>query len=182
MSTSVVSRKKIVTDIIAILAAVAASVALPQIFHAVGAISGAGATVGSAFLPMHIPVILAGMLFGPAVGLTAGILSPVISFMISGMPAIAILPFMVIELGVYGLVSGFMNKVKVNNFLKLIVVQIAGRAARALAVVAAIYILGDTTLTLASISGFIVSGLFGIVLQWAFIPLCVERFKRSDNV
>lgn len=180
MNTSVINRKKIIIDVIAVLAAVAASLALPQIFHAIGAISGTGSSIGSAFLPMHIPVILAGMLFGPVAGTAAGILSPVVSAFISGMPAMAVLPFMVIELGVYGLAAGLLNKVKMNSFVKLLIVQVAGRAARALAVVGAIYVLGNTALTLASIVGFIVSGLFGIVLQWAFIPLCVDRFKRAE--
>lgn len=179
MNTSVINRKAVITKIVAVLAAVAASVALPQIFHAVGMISGTGSAVGSAFLPMHIPVILAGMLFGPVVGLTAGIASPLISALVSGMPAAAVLPFMVIELAVYGLASGLISKTKINSFVKLLAVQIAGRMARAIAVVGAIYVLGNDTLTLASISEFIIAGLFGIVIQWAVIPLAVERFNRS---
>ncbi len=179
MNTSVINRKAVITKIVAVLAAVAASVALPQIFHAVGMISGTGSAVGSAFLPMHIPVILAGMLFGPVVGLTAGVASPLVSALVSGMPAAAVLPFMVIELAVYGLASGLISKTKINSFVKLLAVQIAGRMARAIAVVGAIYVLGNDTLTLASISEFIIAGLFGIVIQWAVIPLAVERFNRS---
>ncbi len=179
MNASVINRKDIITKIIAALAAVAASVALPQIFHAIGMISGTGSAVGAAFLPMHIPVILAGMLFGPVVGVAAGVASPLISAMISGMPAAAVLPFIVIELGVYGLIAGLLNKIKVNSFVKLLIVQVAGRIARALAVVAAIYVLGNNTLTAASILEFITAGLFGIVIQWAVIPLAADRFKRN---
>lgn len=179
MNTSVIDRKVVLTKIIAVLAAVTASVALPQIFHAIGVISGTGSAVGAAFLPMHIPVILAGMLFGPVVGFTAGILSPLVSSLISGMPVAAILPFIVVELAVYGLVSGLLCKSGINSFVKLLIVQLAGRAARALAVVAAIYAFGNETLTLASIGEFIVAGIFGIIIQWMFIPLCVERFKRN---
>lgn len=178
-TTSVINRKAIITKIIAALAAVTASVALPQIFHAIGMISGTGSAVGAAFLPMHIPVILAGMLFGPVVGAAAGVASPVASAIISGMPVAAILPFMVIELGVYGLVSGLFSKVKVNSFVKLLAVQVAGRLARALAVVFAIYALGNNALTPASITEFITAGLFGIIIQWAVIPLAVDRFKKN---
>lgn len=179
MNTSVINRKAIITKIIAVLAAVAASVALPQIFHAIGMISGTGSAVGSAFLPMHIPVILAGMLFGPVVGVAAGVASPLVSTLISGMPVAAVLPFMVVELAVYGLTAGLFSKVKVNSFVKLLAVQAAGRMARALAIIAAIYVLGNNALTLASIGEFIIAGLFGIVLQWAVIPLAVDRFKRN---
>lgn len=181
MNSLTINRKAIITKIVAVLAAVAASVALPQIFHAIGMISGTGSAVGSAFLPMHIPVILAGMLFGPVAGTFAGVLSPVVSSLISGMPVSAVLPFMIIELGVYGLTAGLLSNVRLNSFVKLLIVQVAGRAARALAVLAAIYIFGNTALTLASIGEFIISGLFGIVIQWAFIPLCADRFKRTDN-
>lgn len=179
MNTSVINRKAVITKIVAVLAAVAASVALPQIFHAIGMISGTGAAVGSAFLPMHIPVILAGMLFGPVVGIAAGAASPLVSTLVSGMPAAAVLPFMVIELAVYGLVSGLISKTKINSFVKLLAVQIAGRMVRAIAVVGAIYVLGNNTLTLASISEFIIAGLFGIVIQWAIIPLAVDHFKKN---
>ena len=41
---------------ITMLLAVAVSVLLPQLFHAVGAVSGLGAALGSTFLPMHLPV------------------------------------------------------------------------------------------------------------------------------
>ncbi len=179
MNTSVINRKELITKALAVLIAVITSVALPQVFHAVGIISGTGSAVGSAFLPMHIPVILAGMLFGPVVGLVSGIMSPVISSLISGMPAMAVLPFIVIELAVYGLVSGLICKSNLNNFVKLLIVQITGRVARVLAILTSIYVLGNTALTIASIGEFIISGLFGIIIQWLFIPLLVERIKRD---
>jgi len=179
---TVITKKSAAFRIITILAAIAASVILPQIFHAIGAVSGTGAALGSALLPMHIPVILAGFIGGPAAGLVAGILSPLASFGISSMPAAAILPYMVIELGVYGLTAGFVAKAKFNSFAKLIIVQLAGRAARALAVLAAIYILGNTGLTAASIVEFITAGLFGIILQWAFIPFAVNKIEEKADV
>ena len=81
MNTSI-TKKSTAYKLIAISAAIAASVILPQIFHAIGVLSGTGAKVASALLPMHIPVILAGFIGGPAVGIIAGILSPLASFAI----------------------------------------------------------------------------------------------------
>lgn len=181
MNTAVL-KKSTANKIITLLAAVAASVLLPQLFHAIGAISGTGAAVGSALLPMHIPVILAGFIGGPVVGIIAGILSPLVSFAISSMPAATLLPFMAIELGVYGLTAGLISKVKLNSFAKLIVVQLAGRAARALAILAAVYILGNTALSVASIAEFITAGLFGIILQWAFIPFAVNKIEEKAEI
>lgn len=179
---TVITKKSTALKVITILAAIAASVILPQLFHAIGAISGTGNAVGTALLPMHIPVILAGFIGGPAVGLIAGIFSPIVSFAISSMPAAALLPYMAIELGVYGLTAGLLSKVKLNSFAKLVIVQLTGRAARALAVIAAIYIFGNTVLTAASIAEFITAGLFGIILQWAFIPFAVNKIKENADV
>ncbi len=60
--------KTIITTI-----AVITAVALPQLFLAIGIISGTGPAVGAAFLPMHLPVLLAGFMAGPVVGIIAGV-------------------------------------------------------------------------------------------------------------
>lgn len=170
-------RSRSAAKLITILLAIVSAILLPQLFHAIGAVSGTGAALGSALLPMHIPVLLAGSIGGPVVGVAAGILSPILSAAISGMPAPAVLPFMIIELGIYGLVSGLLTRTRLNAFVQLLVTQLAGRAARALAILGAIYLLGNTQLTIASIAAFITAGLFGTILQWALIPLLSERMK-----
>ena len=157
--------------------AVIASVALPQLFHAVGILSGSGNLLGAAFLPMHLPVLLAALLGGPVVGLIAGILSPLLSFMLSGMPAATLLPFMVLELAGYGLVGGLLYKTKLPVIVKLLIAQIAGRAVRALAVLGAVYLLGVQTVQVSSIWTMITTALPGIVLQWALIPLLMYRME-----
>ncbi len=177
MSSLEINKKAVTVKSIIAVIAVASAVILPQIFHAVGTISGTGAAMGAAFLPMHIPVLLAGFLGGPIAGLVSGILSPIISFGISGMPTSAMLPYMIIELAVYGLVSGILSKSKINTFFKLVITQVAGRLVRAGAVLIAIYAFGNTQLTIASISAFVTAGLFGIILQWAFIPLFADRME-----
>lgn len=176
-SSTVISRRAVIARAVTIIAAVAGAVALPQAFHLIGAASGTGAAVGTALLPMHIPVILAGLLGGPVVGMIAGVLSPVVGFLISGMPAAALLPFMMLELGVYGLVSGLLCRAKLNSFVKLLIVQAAGRIARAGAVLAAVYIFGNTALSPMATVEFITAGLFGILLQWALIPLLSEKLE-----
>lgn len=80
----------------------AVGIVLPQVLHLTG-----GPTYGATFLPMHIPVLIAGLLLGPVYGLIIGGITPALSFMITGMPMIARLPFMVIELCAYGIASGF---------------------------------------------------------------------------
>lgn len=177
MSTIVLKNTTMKTKSITAALAVISAIALPQLFHAIGVISGSGAVLGSTFLPMHLPVLIAGLLGGPFVGLIVGIASPVISYFISGMPTAALLPFIALELAAYGLVGGLLSKVKIPVFAKLLMVQFAGRAVRALAVVAAIYGLGSQSVQISSVWNMIVVGLPGIILQWAIIPLLMYRME-----
>jgi len=149
-----------------VIAAVTAALALPQLFHFAGMISGLGAAPGAAFLPMQIPVFLAGFLAGPVVGIAAGILSPIVSHTLADMPASALLPYMIIELAGYGLVAGLLCNVKMPFIMKLLIAQIAGRALRAAAL-----------MSFPAIWEITLIGVPGILLQWAFIPLLMYRLQ-----
>ena len=82
---------------------IALALVLPMAFHLTGV-----PQPGQVFLPMHIPVLLGGFVLGPVFGFFVGLFSPIISSVLTGMPAVGRLPFMMIELAVYGLVSGLM--------------------------------------------------------------------------
>ena len=159
------------------LLAVAGALALPQLVHWLGAVSGMGSALGETFLPMHLAVILAGLFAGPLVGLAAGAISPAVSFLLSGMPAAAVLPFMTVELAGYGLAAGLLASVRMPAFFKLLIAQVAGRALRSAAVLIAFYGFGGG-LPVSSIWTSIVTGLPGIVLQWALVPLIVFWVER----
>ena len=174
-------KKSLLQKVLITVFAVISAVILPQIFHVVGAVSGLGTSVGSAFLPMHIPVILAGLVGGMIPGIIVGILSPVVSFMISGMPGAAVLPFIIAELTAYGFMAGLLSNVRLFSFAKLLIVQISGRLVRALAVLFSIYILANEQLTISAMYVFIIEGLFGILIQWAVIPLATEKLKMAVN-
>ena len=175
------SRMTVKAQTLAIVAAILASVALPQIFHAVGAVSGLGPALGQTFLPMHIPVLLVGLLAGPVAGLLAGAISPLISFAISGMPAVLMLPFITLELAGYGFVAGMLCRTKLPVFAKLILAQIAGRAFRAAAVLIAVFAFGSQTISFSSILDMVIAGLPGILLQWSMIPLLIFWVDNRSN-
>lgn len=177
MSELALKRTKIKAKSITTALAVAAAIILPQIFHAVGILSGTGNQLGATLLPMQIPVLLAGLLAGPIVGIIAGAISPLISFAISGMPAVSLLPFMSLELAAYGLAGGLLWKVNMPVIAKLLIVQVAGRTVRALAVISAVTIFGSQAMPISSIWNMVVTALPGIVLQWALIPLLMYRMK-----
>lgn len=177
MNSIAINKKTVAVKTLVLVLSVIGAVILPQIFHFIGLASGVGASVGVAFLPMHIPVLLAGFIGGPVAGVAAGILSPIVSFGISGMPAKEMLLLMVLELGAYGLTAGLLSKVKMNSFIKLIIAQLSGRAVRAVAILFAGYVLGMQQYNLQMITSFITAGLFGIILQWAFIPFAADRVE-----
>ncbi len=166
---------------LATIIAIVAAVVLPQIFHVMGAISGFGTALGEIFLPMHLPVILAGLLAGPYAGAVAGVCSPLVSFVLTQMPAAAVLPFMMIELCIYGLCAGLFRNAKMPTILKVAISQIVGRAVRAAAILVAIYGFANTAIPVASIWKSIGTGIFGIVLQWALLPLIVYRVDNAKR-
>lgn len=163
---------------LATFAAVVSAVLLPQIFHAMGLVSGLGTKLGEAFLPMHLPIILVGLLAGPYAGAAAGLVSPLVSFALSGMPGSAMLPFMMIELCGYGLVAGLLKSAKMPVFGKVVVTQIAGRAVRAAAILLSFYAFDNTAVKIEVIWTSIAVGIFGIVLQWVLLPLVVYRVEN----
>jgi len=165
----------------------AIGIVLPLILHVTGI-----QQIGQIILPMHIPVLLAGIILGPWYGCVIGILCPAIGTLISGMPTIERMPFMIIELFIYGLVSGLMVRLflKVNNkelkdiklyevLISLVVAMVAGRCAYLLSLLAATYIFGF------SVGGPIVAwtatviGVPGIIIQLLLIPSIVMALKKA---
>lgn len=81
---------------------VALCVVLPMAFHALGS--------GTVFLPMHVPVLLCGLVCTWPYGVACGLLGPMLSSVLTSMPPTAILPSMMAELAVYGLVTALVMR------------------------------------------------------------------------
>ena len=156
------------------LVATAAAVLLPQLFHIFGTVGG------ETWLPMHLPVLMVGFIAGPVAGSAAGVMSPLVSFALTGMPKMVLLPFMVIELCVYGLCAGLLKDVKMPSLLKVLSAQAIGRAARAVFILTAFY-MGHSTLAPAIIYTSIVEGLAGIILQLVLIPIALKLIERKKQ-
>jgi LytS/YehU family sensor histidine kinase len=144
----------------------------------VGKALGSGPALGQAFLPIQLPVLLAGLLAGPFVGALSGLFSPLVSYAATGMPMAAILPFMTIELVGYGVTAGLLKGAKLPVIGKVLMVQVVGRLLRAGAVIFAVLVLGNHSITTADSWNSIVAGLPGIVLQLCLLPLIVSRLER----
>ncbi len=158
---------------------VALSVVLPQLVHA-----ATGAQGGAKWLPMYLPVLLGGCLLGQARGVGIGMLSPLVSFCLTAafghpMPALARLPFLAAELAVFGAVSGaFAAKIAQNARFAFPAVLCAQAAGRSSLLLCAVLFSRAAPFTPAVALAQIVTGLAGIVLQAAVVPLLVIGLRR----
>lgn len=166
---------------VATVLAIVAAVVVPQWFHWLGIVSGAGKTPGVAFSPMHLPIILVGFLAGPLAGAVSGLLGPVAAHVFSGMPTAAQLPFMMIELLGYGLSAGLLRTVRVPLVVSTLLSLLCGRVLRMLACVVAFYALGNESVSPLGIWRSVPSCLPGIVLQLAFVPLVVYWAEHRNG-
>lgn len=159
---------------------IAAAVLLPQVFHLTGV-----AQAGKVFLPMHIPVLLGGFVLGPVFGLFIGIISPLISCLITGMPDMQRVLFMVFELAGYGFISGLFyetlgfRKRKFGIYISLISAMIAGRLVYGFSLFAAGSLLGLEGFSFFMMIGAVVTGVWGIIIQLVFLPSVVYGLERS---
>ena len=129
---------------------------------------------------MHLPIILAGLLCGPYAAGIAGALSPILSFILTGMPALAMLPFMAVELCAYGFFAGVLRNNKMPTVLKVLAVQLIGRAFKAAAIIIGFFCFGASVHPM-SIGVTAAAGWLGILLQLGIIPLVMFLIKRANN-
>lgn len=154
---------------------VALCVVLPIAFHAIP-------DAGSVFLPMHIPVLICGMICGWPYGFICGLMGPLVSSALTGMPPLAVLPAMMVECGVYGLVSGLALKfVRTRStyadlYIALVAAMIAGRVVSG---IAKALIFTPGLAMSAWVTASFVTALPGIVIQLVFLPTVVFTLMKA---
>jgi LytS/YehU family sensor histidine kinase len=150
------------------------AVVVPWVFHQFH-------LAGPTFLPMHIFVLIAGLLFGWRAGLLVGLFTPLVSYFVSSMPALNILPQVVIEVSAYGFIAGILReKYNLRAIWSLLGAMIGGRLALLLAI-SIIYLvagqnyspIGMATNPLASFWSTVQQGWPGLLIQLVFIPAIV---------
>lgn len=148
---------------------------LPQIFHLLGG-------TGPVFLPMHIPVLLGGFFLGAPAGALIGLLTPILSSLLTAMPQPPILYFMMAELAAYGFLAGyFYQRRKQNLYIALIGAMAGGRIVLAVVVSLLQPHLGFKLSPAVYLTGALVNGIPGIILQLLFIPLLVRLLNRATQ-
>lgn len=147
-------------------------IALPRIFHLL-----AGSSAGATFLPMHIAVLIAASVFGAlSASIVAGS-SILFSYLLTGMPTLARLPYMLIELVIYAVLLSIFNK-KCHTYIALMATIILGRVLYAGVLFAAIHIFDLPTYGI-SVLQSIQTGLPGIAIQLICVPLIAKVIKNK---
>jgi len=145
-------------------------IALPRIFHLL-----AGSSAGATFLPMHICVLISAITFGIVSSSIVAGSSIVFNYLLTGMPSLARLPYMLIELIIYAVLLGMFNK-KLNSYISLIATIVLGRILYSGVLFVAINGLGLPTYGISVIESIKVGipGRFSIYNALAAICVCVK--------
>lgn len=163
---------------------IALCVVLPMALHAIP-------NAGTLLSPMHLPVLLCGLVCGWPYGLACGILGPLASSLITAMPRLGsiYLPSMMIELALYGLISGLMiqlihtGKLTVDLYISLITAMLAGRVLSGFArgiILSPLF--GDAYSLKAWATGYFVSSFPGIILQLILLPILYMALQRAKLI
>jgi thiamine transporter ThiT len=138
---------------------------------------------GSVISPMHIPVLLCGLICGWQFGLATGILGPMLSSFTTGMPNPAYLPSMIVELAVYGAVTGLLYKYLrtknkyVDLYISLITAMLLGRV---LAGLTRAFIFTQSGYSFAIWAGsYFITSLPGIAIHLTLIPIILIALEAA---
>ena len=166
-----VVKKSIITAV-----CIALCYVVPLLFHGVQ-------NAGRVFLPMHLPVFLCGLICGWQYGLLCGLAGPALSSLLTSMPPAAMLPSMMLELAVYGCVSGLMMRfIRTKNtyadlYISLIAALLCGRVVAGL-MQALIFSKGAYSMT-AWVSGYVVTSWPGTLIQLVLLPSVVFALMKA---
>ena len=169
-----VVKKSIITAV-----CIALCYVVPLLFHGVQ-------NAGRVFLPMHLPVFLCGLICGWQYGLLCGLAGPALSSLLTSMPPVAILPSMMLELAVYGCVSGLMMRfIRTKNtyadlYISLIAALLCGRVVAGL-LQALIFSKGAYSMT-GWVSGYVVTSWPGTLIQLVLLPSVVFALMKAHLI
>ena len=147
-------------------------IAIPRIFHLL-----IGSSAGVTFLPMHLMVLIAALTFGITSASVVAGSSVIFSYLLTGMPAIDRMPYMLIELLIYGILLGLFNK-RFNSYVSLVVTMIIGRILYAGVLYISVNLLGFNGYGISVIQSTI-SGIPGIIIQLLCVPFLAKIIKKG---
>jgi len=152
---------------------------IPLMFHGVQ-------NAGAIFCPMHIPVFICGLVCGWQFGLLCGLSGPAISCVLTGMPPISSLPGMMIELAIYGVVSGLLMKAihtkstYADLYISLIIAIVVGRVLGGLTNA---FLFASSQYSIATwVTAYVIQSWPGTLVQLIFIPTIVFALMKAQLI
>lgn len=145
--------------------------------------------VANLFSPMHFPILLVGILCGPIYGVIGGAVTPLINYLTSGgtFNVQRMVPMMV-ELAVYGLMTGLLRNVFLKNrvtskFFSTIVLVIAMVVGRAIHAIVKTFIVSNGQTFIATLWTYFLADFTGtwagILVQLILIPALLYALLRG---
>lgn len=153
---------------------IALGILLPQAFHIFGQ------EAGMIFLPIQIPVFMAGLLLGPIYGGIVGAAVPILSCILTAMPPVPKVYFMLFEMIMYGAAAGLLKK-KCNVFFSILGAIAAGRLVYGTALAVGVYLLGIHApfANTAAYLSTLVTGIPGNIIQLTLLPALYIGLRRG---
>ncbi|MDL2250377.1 ECF transporter S component [Lachnospiraceae bacterium OttesenSCG-928-J05] len=152
---------------------VALGIVLPQVFHVFGN------TGGMIFLPIQYAAFLAGFLLSPGYALMVGVLVPILSSLITGMPPVPKVYFMIPELATYAVMTGIL-KTRFRSRITLILASLSGRLVYGIALISGGVVLGMKApfISLSAFGYTLGIGIPGLALQLLIIPVIYQQLQK----
>ena len=166
------------------------NIGLAAMFIAIGMVlpffTGQIPQIGNMLLPMHIPVFICSYLCNWKYGTLVGATLPLLRSLIFGVPvlypnAIA----MMLELAVYGLVSGYVygrakKKSLKNIYISLVLAMLCGRVVWGAAQMVLLGMAGNAFTWKMFVTASVINAIPGIFIQLLIIPAIVTRLKTKE--
>jgi len=158
---------------------IALCIVLPVALHSIP-------NAGTLFSPMHIPVLLCGIICGWPYGLLCGLIGPLLSSLLTSMPVMAKLPFMMVELAVYGMLTGLVmhllrtGKLALDLYASLLIAMLSGRIVAG--ILRAFFLAGESYSWSIWVTSYFVSCLPGILVQLILIPILYIALERAGLI
>lgn len=152
----------------------AIGIVMPNVFHF------AGPTSGQIFLPLYWAVGLSGLILPLKFGLMVAVLLPILSHLNSGMPAIPLLYFMLIELMFYVFFTNTLSK-KINPYISISISLVCCR----IIYIALVFVSAEFLGLSAPYSGFIIlistilKSIPGIIAQIMILPTLQKVYQKT---
>lgn len=129
-------------------------------------------------LVLQFPVFIAGFTLGPLPGAVTGVFVPLLAGLVAGFPSWPMLPMMMAELMLYGLLCGLMvTRTKLPNLVILVIAMVAGRLGY-LVVSLILPLVGTYVPDGISAGSAAIDGIPGILLQLIIIPPMIDGIEK----